>query len=263
MGIINVTPDSFSDGGLRFDPERAVADGLQMITDGADILDVGGESTRPGAEALPEQEELRRVLPVVERLASQARIPVSVDTYKAGVAREAIAHGATLINDISALEYEPTLAGVAADTGAALILMHNRGRSREMYREAVYANVADEIVSELESAIQKAVRVGVKRESIIVDPGLGFAKRPEHTYTALAHLDRIQRLDRPILCGPSRKSFLKTAIGERDISEREWGTAAALAASVLLGAHIVRVHAVREMVDVVRVADRIRQAASS
>jgi dihydropteroate synthase len=263
MGIINITPDSFADGGLRFDPDRAVADGCQMVADGADILDVGGESTRPGAEPIPEDEELRRVLPVIERLATAVPVPISIDTYKASVAREAVAAGASIVNDISALQYDDSLAAAAADTGAALILMHNRGRSREMYREAVYANVPDEIVSELESAIQSAVRMGVKREAIVVDPGLGFAKRAEHTYTALAHLDRIQRLDRPILCGPSRKSFLEKAIGERGVSEREWGTAAAVAATVLLGAHIVRVHAVREMVDVVRVVDRIRQAASS
>ena len=257
MGIINVTPDSFADGGLRFDPGRAVDDGLRMIEAGADILDVGGESTRPGADPLDEAEELRRVLPVVERLAAEGRVPVSVDTYKARVAREAIARGAAIVNDISALQYDADLGAAVAETGAALVLMHNRGRSREMYREAAYQDVPGEIASELESAVHRAMAAGVAREALILDPGLGFAKRAEHSYEALAHLPRLAALDRPILSGPSRKSFLKLAIGETAPAGREWGTAAAVAASVLLGAHIVRVHGVREMVDVVRVADRV------
>jgi dihydropteroate synthase len=260
MGIINVTPDSFADGGLRFDADRAVDDGLRMIEDGADILDVGGESTRPGAEPLPEDEELGRVLPVVERLASWTTLPISVDTYKARVAREAVALGATIVNDISTLQYDEQLGAAVADTGAALILMHNRGRSRDMYQRAAYQDVAAEIVRELRSAIDRAVADGVKRESILVDPGLGFAKRAEHTYAALAHLDALQHLDRPIVCGPSRKSFLKLAIGEKPVDKREWATAAAVAASALLGAHIVRVHAVREMVDVVKVVDVLRSS---
>ena len=260
MGIINVTPDSFADGGLRFDPGRAIADGLQMVADGADILDVGGEATRPGAASLPESEEMRRVLPVVERLASDAPVPVSIDTYKANVAREAVARGAAIVNDVSALQYDPALGGVVAATGAALIVMHNRGRSDDMYRDASYRDVAAEIADELQSAIARAVAAGVDREAIIVDPGLGFAKRAEQTYEALAELPRLRALDRPILSGPSRKSFLTQAIGTREPAGREWGTAAAVAASVLLGAHIVRVHGVREMVDVVRVADRIASA---
>jgi dihydropteroate synthase len=261
MGILNVTPDSFADGGLRLDPARAVADGLQMAADGADILDVGGESTRPGADPVPEDEELRRVLPVVERLAADARIVVSVDTYKAVVAREALRRGAVMVNDVSGLQYDAALAAAVAETGAALVLMHNRGRSREMYRDAHYTNVAAEIAAELEAAIGRATAAGVRRDAIVVDPGLGFAKRAEHTYDALAHLPRLAALDRPIVSGPSRKSFLTLPTGQRSPGERDWGTAAAVAASVLLGAHIVRVHAVREMADVVRVADRIRAAA--
>ena len=258
MGIINVTPDSFADGGVRFDPERAVADGLQMIEDGADILDVGGESTRPGAEPLPEAEELRRVLPVLEGLAAAARgIPVSIDTYKARVVREAVARGAVMVNDVSALQYDPDLTTAVAETGAALVVMHNRGRSREMYREAAYQDVAGETAAEVRAGMERAVQAGVARDAIIVDPGLGFAKRAEHSYTVLADLQRLRALDRPILCGPSRKSFLTLAIGARAPAERDWGTAAAVAISVQLGAHIVRVHAVKEMVDVVRVADRI------
>ena len=226
MGIINVTPDSFADGGVRFDAQRAVDDGLQMIEDGADLLDVGGESTRPGAEPLPAAEELRRVLPVVERLAADLRVPVSIDTYKAVVAKEAVARGAAIVNDVSGLQFDPALAQVVAETKAAVVLMHNRGRSREMYREAVYADVAAEIVAELEQAMSRATAAGVARDVIILDPGLGFAKRAAHSYEALAHLDALAVLDRPILCGPSRKSFLKDAIGDRT-GGREWGTAAA------------------------------------
>jgi dihydropteroate synthase len=256
MGIINVTPDSFADGGLRFDPERAVEDGLRMIEDGADILDIGGESTRPGAEPLPEEEELRRVLPVIERLASR-QVPVSVDTYKARVAREAVARGAVIVNDVSALQYDAGLAEAVAEAGAALVVMHNRGRSREMYREATYQDVSGETASEVRAGMERAVHAGVRRESIIVDPGLGFAKRGEHSYTVLADLQRLRSLDRPILCGPSRKSFLTLATGARPPADRDWATAAAVAVCVQLGTHIVRVHAVKEMVDVVRVADRI------
>jgi dihydropteroate synthase len=260
MGIINVTPDSFADGGLRFDPERAVADALQMVQEGADILDVGGESTRPGAEAVPEHEEMRRVLRVVEQLSQQAPVPVSIDTYKSAVAREAMACGAAIVNDVSTLQYDEGLAEAVSDTGAALVLMHNRGRSRDMYGQAAYRDLTAEIVDELEAAIGRAVNAGICREAIIVDPGLGFAKRAEHTYEAIAELGQLRSLDRPLLCGPSRKSFLTQALGSRRAEERDWGTAAAVAASVLLGAHIVRVHGVREMVDVVRVADRIASA---
>lgn len=263
MGIINITPDSFADGGVRFDTERAIAGGLQMIADGADILDIGGESTRPGAEALPEGEELRRVLPVVERLAADGRVPISIDTYKAVVAREAAARGAAIVNDISGLLFDPDLGAAVAACGAAVVLMHNRGRSREMYREAAYADAPAEIAAELAQAVGRAVAAGIAREAIILDPGIGFAKRAEHSYAALAGLDRVAALDRPILSGPSRKSFLNAAIGDRPPAQRDWATAAAVAASVLFGAHIVRVHGVPEMVDVVRVADRIRQANST
>ena len=260
MGIINVTPDSFADGGVRFDPSRAAADGLRMIQDGAAIVDVGGESTRPGAQALAADEEMRRVLPVVERLAREGGVPVSVDTYKAIVAREAIARGATIVNDVSGLQYDDRLAGEIAASGAAVVLMHNRGHSRDMYANASYADVAGEVVSELEAAIGRATAAGISRDAIVVDPGFGFAKRAAQTWAALARLDRVAALDRPVLAGPSRKSFLTEAIGERPPSEREWGTAAAVTACVLFGAHIVRVHGVREMADVVRVADRIRAA---
>ena len=259
MGILNVTPDSFADGGLRLDPARAVDDGLQMIADGADILDVGGESTRPGAEPVPPGEELRRVRPVIERLAAQASVPISIDTYKAVVAREAVGYGASIVNDISGLQYDEQLGRAIAEAGAAAVLMHNRGRPREMYRQAVYADVPGEIVSELGDAIERAKGAGVPRGAIIVDPGLGFGKRAEHSVEALAQLGRLAALDRPILVGPSRKSFLRNAVGDRPPAERDWATASAVTAGILFGAHIIRVHAVREMVQVARAADMIRK----
>jgi dihydropteroate synthase len=260
MGILNVTPDSFADGGRHFDVDRAVEAGLRMASEGADIIDVGGESTRPGAEPLPQEEELARVTPVIERLAARLDVPISIDTYKAAVAEAAIARGATIVNDVSGLLYEPELGRVAAERGTALVLMHTRGRSQGMYDLAQYSETTAEVMGELRAAITRAQRAGVPREQIIVDPGLGFAKRAKHSYEVLAHLDEFAALDRPILAGPSRKSFLKAAIGERMPDEREFATAATVTASVLFGAHIVRVHGVAAMVDVVRTADAIREA---
>lgn len=259
MGVLNVTPDSFSDGGVRFDAGRAIEDGLRMIEDGADVLDVGGESTRPGAEPLPAAEELRRVLPVVERLATSG-VPISIDTYKADVARAATQAGAAIVNDVSGLLFDPGLGAAVAEAGAAIVLMHNRGRSREMYRRAEYADVPGEIAQELTAAIARATGAGVSRDATIVDPGIGFAKQAAHSYAALAHLGDLARLERPILSGPSRKSFLVEAIGPTPPAERDWGTAAAVTASILFGAHMVRVHSVAQMAAVVRVADRIREA---
>jgi dihydropteroate synthase len=231
-----------------------------MAEDGADIIDVGGESTRPGAEPLPEDEELRRVIPVIERIASRLALPISVDTYKARVAREAVAAGASIVNDISGLQYDPELGAVVAQTGAAIVLMHTRGRSRGMYDLAHYSDAPVEVADELRAAIARANSAGVPRDAIIIDPGIGFAKKAEHSAALLAHLDTLQALERPILSGPSRKSFMQAALGARGASEREWGTAAAVAASILHGAHIVRVHGVKAMVDVARVADLIRSA---
>jgi len=257
MGVVNVTPDSFADGGARFDHGRAIADALQMVADGADILDIGGESTRPGAAPLPADEELRRVGPVLEGLRGRAGVPISIDTYKAEVADRAIDLGASIVNDISAFAYDPALAAVVARRGAAVILMHNRGRSSEMYAEATYQDVPGEVAAELSSRVEIALAAGIARDRIILDPGLGFAKRAEHSLAALVGLGRIAELGFPVLSGPSLKSFLKSGLGDVPPSERLWGTAAAVTASVLLGAHIVRVHNVKEMVQVVRVADRI------
>ena len=260
MGIINVTPDSFSDGGTLVEPQRAIDAGLQMAEDGADLLDVGGESTRPGAAPLAEDEERRRVLPVIEGLAARVRVPISIDTYKAAIADAALAAGASMVNDVSGLRYEPELAAVVARRDAPIVLMHTRGRSRDMYKQAVYHEVVDEVLDELRESIAFAAGAGISRDRILVDPGLGFAKEPAHTYEALARLHEFAELGRPVLAGPSRKMFLTRPRG-RDVpaAARDWATAAAVAAAVFGGAHIVRVHAVRDMVQVVRVSDEIRK----
>jgi len=260
MGIINVTPDSFADGGLRLDPARAIEDALAMVDAGADLVDVGAESTRPGAPALGEDEERARLLPVVEGLAGRLGVPLSVDTYKAGVADAALARGAAIVNDISGLRFDPALARVVAARGAGLVLMHHRGRSADMYEHARYDDVAGEVAGELAARVADAVAAGVARDRLLVDPGLGFAKRAADSYAALAGLDRLVALDLPVLVGPSRKSFVGEPLGGVPPAARGWGTAAAVAAAVLLGAHVVRVHDVAEMVDVVRVADRVRLA---
>jgi dihydropteroate synthase len=262
MGILNVTPDSFAEPAPSLNPAIAVERALRMQDDGADILDIGGESTRPGTEAVTRDEELARVLPVLKGLARQVRVPISIDTYRADVARAAIDEGATIINDISGLRYEPALADVAAASGAGLVLMHMRGRSKAMYAEAVYGDVVAEVAAELKASVAVAAAAGVAPERVIVDPGLGFAKRPDDSYGVLARLHRLTAvLDRPVLVGPSRKSFMREALDGRTAPERDWGTAAAVTAAVLAGAHIVRVHAVREMAQVVRVAEEIRRHA--
>jgi dihydropteroate synthase len=258
MGILNVTPDSFAET-ERLGTDAAVAAALRMAEQGADIVDIGGESTRPGADAVPADEELARVLPVVRALRGRLPVPLAIDTYKAEVARAAVAEGAAMINDVSGLRYDPSLARVAAESGAALVLMHTRGRSKNMYAEAEYGDVVAEVAAELGESLACAAAAGVYRQQIIVDPGLGFAKRPAHSYGVLARLPELAAvLDRPLLVGPSRKSFLRAAIGDRPAPERDWATAGAVAAAVLFGAHIVRVHAVPQMVDVVRVAEMIR-----
>jgi dihydropteroate synthase len=267
MGVINVTPDSFSDGGELFDPARAIEAGVRMADQGAGIIDVGGESTRPGAQQIDEAEEHRRIIPVIEALAGRVRVPISVDTYKSGTADAALAAGASIVNDISGLRYEAALADVVARHGAAIVLMHTRGRSRDMYQQASYGDVVAEVLDELRESMAFATGAGVATDRILVDPGLGFAKEAPHTFEALARLDEFSELGRPVVVGPSRKSFLTRAPGGTAgstvaapaASRRDWATAAAVTAAVLAGAHIVRVHAVEEMLQVARIADEIRR----
>src|SRR5688500_5581805 len=252
MGIINVTPDSFSDGGVLLDPQRAIDTGVQMVEDGADLLDVGGESTRPGDEPLAEAEERRRVLPVIEGLAARVRVPISIDTYKASTDDAALDAGASLVNDVSGLRYESGLADVVARRGAPIVLMHTRGRSRDMYRQAVYHEVVDEVLDELRESIAFATGAGIAKDRILVDPGLGFAKEPAHTYEVLARLHEFAELGRPLLAGPSRKMFLTRPLGrEGPAAARDSATAAAVVAAVFGGAPIVRAPAVRAVAPVV------------
>jgi dihydropteroate synthase len=257
MGILNLTPDSFA-GGIT-DVAAAVDAALQIEADGADLLDVGGESTRPGAEPVDAAVELARIAPVMARLSGRLRIPISVDTYKSAVAREALAAGASIVNDISGGRLDPALAGVAAAAGAPLVLMHSRGTPNTMNSLAAYDDVVRELVAELEVSIDAACRAGMPRAQIVVDPGIGFAKRAEHSYGVLARLPEVAAgLDRPLLAGVSRKSFLRATLGDAPAAARDWGTAAAVTAAVLGGAHIVRVHSVAAMVQAARVADGIR-----
>jgi dihydropteroate synthase len=259
MGVLNVTPDSFADAAHWTDSGSAIEAALRMEAEGADLIDVGGESTRPGADPVSAADEMARVLPVLRGLDGRLRIPISIDTYKADVARAAIDAGASIVNDVSGLTYEPDMALAAAATSAALLLMHTRGRSKTMYAEAVYGDVMTEVAAELRRSIEAATEAGVPIDRILIDPGIGFAKQPIHSYGVLARLPELaDALDRPILVGPSRKSFMRDALGGRPAAERDWGTAAAVTAAILGGAHIVRVHSVEAMVQVTRVAEEIR-----
>jgi dihydropteroate synthase len=263
MGVINVTPDSFSDGGRALDPLRARDIAQAMEAAGADIIDVGAESTRPGARPVGAAEELARVDPAVTAIAAAIRIPLSIDTYKAVVARAALDRGAVIVNDISALEYDPDLGPLVALRGVPAILMHTRGRPEDMYKHADYGDVVGDVVADLGRAIERAVGFGIGRERLIVDPGLGFAKRAEQSLTVLAGIDRLAALGQPLVVGPSRKSFMNSPTGPIPAEERDWPTAAAVTAAVLGGAHIVRVHNVEKMLHVVRVADALRSAQSA
>jgi dihydropteroate synthase len=258
MGVLNVTPDSFSDGGQALDPERALEQALAMEAAGADLIDVGGESTRPGAATLTGREERARLMPVLRRL-HRVRVPLSLDTTKAEVARFGLDEGVSLVNDISGLAYDPGVGDIAAVRGAPLVLMHMRGRPADMYAHAEYGDVAADVARDLTRALERAVSRGMAWDQLVVDPGLGFAKRAEHSAAALAGVSELAALGRPILVGPSRKSFLAAAAGGAPAAARDWPTAAAVTAAVLAGAHVVRVHAVAEMVQVVRAADMIRQ----
>lgn len=255
MGILNVTPDSFSDGGRFFDYERAVERGVELANQGADFLDIGGESTRPGSEAVSEEEEMRRVVPVIERLSSVVSIPLSIDTTKSGVARAAISAGACIVNDVSGMTYDPDMLQTACDGKATVVLMHMLGTPKTMQQKPVYRDVVSDVCQFLEKQSALARRRGI--EQIIVDPGLGFGKELHHNIELMKRLSEFSRLGYPVLVGPSRKSFIGKIL-DLPVDQRLEGTAAAVTACILRGAQIVRVHDVREMKRVAIVADALK-----
>lgn len=257
MGILNVTPDSFSDGGQHLEPSVARARAVQMVDEGADLIDVGGESTRPDAAPVPVEEELRRVLPVLRALGPDFPVPISIDTSKAVVAREALAAGVTLVNDVTALRGDPAMPAVVAQAGVPVILMHSQGTPQTMQQDPHYTDVAAEVTAWLTAAGTHAQVAGIAAGQILVDPGLGFGKRPEHNLQLLRALDRLLATGYPVVVGPSRKSFLGVLLGGVGPEERVMGTAAAVALAAAQGAAIVRVHDVKAMAQVVRVADAV------
>ena len=262
MGIVNVTPDSFSDGGLFFDKEAAIAHGAALAAEGADIIDVGGESTRPFSESVPTAEEIRRVVPVIEELAGLLSIPLSIDTNKAEVARHAIDAGASMVNDVGALRLDPDMAGVVAEAGVPVVLMHMKGTPKAMQVDPHYEDVVEEVRSYLAHAIQRAKSEGIDRGKIIVDPGIGFGKTVTHNLLVIKDLLAFRTLGAPILIGPSRKSFITKILGPGD-ERREVGTQAAVAAAALKGADIVRVHDVARTKQTLRLVDAIKDPATS
>jgi dihydropteroate synthase len=262
MGVLNVTPDSFSDGGLFSKVGAAVAHALAMEAAGADIIDVGGESTRPGSLGVSKETELKRVLPVIERLRGKIRIPISVDTSKSEVAEAAAGAGAEIVNDVTALRNDPRIAEVARRRKLALILMHMRGKPRTMQKEPFARDVLRDVAKGLRSAVLAARRAGVAKSQIVLDPGIGFGKSFEQNCELLARLPELARLGYPLLVGTSRKSFIGKALEKSELradarTDRIWGTAATVAASILQGSHIVRVHDVAEMAQVARVSDAL------
>lgn len=267
MGILNITPDSFSDGGRFLNPDSAIHQANTLVAEGADILDIGGESSRPFSDPVPESVEIERTLPVIQALSGAVDVPISIDTTKAGVAEAALAAGASIINDISALRMDPRMAKVAAEAGVPVILMHMKGTPKTMQDGPSYENVTEEVMAFLATAAETAEKNGIARERIIVDPGIGFGKTVAHNLTLIRHIDRLKRLDRPILVGPSRKAFVRKILsgGDNDSIPADSpsviaGTQAVITASVLGGAHIVRVHDVAAARTTLQLADAVKNA---
>jgi len=267
MGVVNVTPDSFSDGGKFFSHEDAVAQGQKLAADGADILDIGGESTRPFSDPVSADEEIDRVVPVIERLADRVTIPISIDTMKAEVARRAIEAGASMINDVSALRFDPAIGEVARQFGLPLVLMHMLGNPKTMQESPAYDNLIADISDFLKEAIERAQKHGISKSKLIIDPGIGFGKTVSHNLFLIRNLEAFAALEVPILIGPSRKAFIRKLLKDEqtddlqpDLPVVETGTQAAVAAAVLSGAHIVRVHNVANTRATIRILDAIRSA---
>lgn len=265
MGILNVTPDSFYAGGRFPDAQSAIERALELEQAGADIIDIGGESTRPGADPISSDEEIGRILPVLEGLGGKLRVPISLDTQKVAVAEVGLRNGVRIINDVSGLRSDPLLAHLVKSRGAALILMHMRGAPRSMHKGPFAHDVIRDIVQGLRSSIAAARRAGIAKSRLLLDPGIGFGKNYKQNFQVLARLPELARLGYPLVVGPSRKMFIGWALGGKGqvwpAERREWGTAAAVTAAILNGAHIVRVHDVNEMAQVGRIADSVLSAA--
>lgn len=259
MGILNITPDSFSDGGLHFDKSKAVDHALRMADEGADIIDIGGESTRPGSDPVPLKEELRRTIPVIEALSDKINIPVSIDTYKSEVASRALDAGASMVNDISGLRFDPEMPKLVSKYNVPVVIMHIKGRPKGMQDNPVYEALIPEIMDYFRISIRLAIKFGIAEDMIILDPGIGFGKTFDHNLEILNNLQEFTFLEKPILLGPSRKAFIGKILDEAPAGERLEGTAAAVAISIMKGANIIRAHDVKEMAKVVKVADAIKR----
>jgi len=259
MGILNITPDSFSDSGLHFDKSEAVDHALRMADEGADIIDIGGESTRPGSDPVTVEEELRRTIPVISVLTKKVNIPLSVDTYKAEVAKRALDAGASIVNDISGMRFDPEMPEVVSDYKVPVILMHTKGNPNVMQVNPAYEALIPEIIDYLRMSIKLAAKFGIPEDRIIIDPGIGFGKTFDHNLEIINNLQKFTILDKPLLVGPSRKAFLGKILGGAPVSERLEATAAAVAISIMKGANLIRVHDVKEMAKVAKVADAIKR----
>ncbi len=258
MGVLNVTPDSFSDGGHYFAVSDAVAHGIAMAQDGADIIDIGGESTRPYSPRLPSDEEMARVIPVISALSKEIPVPISIDTYKSKVAQAALNAGASMINDVSALRLDPHMATVAAEANVPVILMHMQGTPESMQLHPVYDNLIREIMDFLKGAVARCKSAGIKENLVILDPGIGFGKTFDHNLSVIHHLEKFKALKKPLLVGPSNKAFIGQILG-REAHERDTGTMATVAACVMNGAHIIRAHNVKMAAETIKIMDAIRK----
>lgn len=258
MGILNVTPDSFSDGGQFFDKSSAIKRALQMVKEGADIIDIGGESTRPGSDPVPLEEELKRTIPLIEVLIKESNVPISIDTYKSDVAKRALDAGASMVNDISGLRFDPLMKSVVAQYKVPVVIMHIKGKPKDMQKNTVYEDLLLEIITYLKNSIDMAIKAGISEDKIIIDPGIGFGKTFEHNLEIIHNLQKFTVLEKPILIGLSRKAFIGKILGDAPPGERLEGTAAAVAISIINGANIIRVHDVKEMARVAKMSDAIK-----
>jgi len=259
MGILNVTPDSFADGGLYFDKSSAIERAYQIVEEGADLIDIGGESTRPGSEPISIKEELIRTIPLIEAISKKIKVPISIDTYKSEVAKVALDAGASMVNDISGLRFDPRMPDVVSEYKVPVVIMHIKGKPQDMQQNPVYDALIPEIIDYFRMGIKIATGAGISEDKIIIDPGIGFGKTFAHNLEIINNLYEFTLLEKPILIGPSRKAFIGKILGDVPATERLEGTAAAVSISIINGANVVRVHDVKEMVKVAKVADAVKR----